>query len=320
MADPSVGRVRRAAGERFLRSGSCSASSPTASRPARTIAAATEDMAALIRRSHGWRPQHMDRHLREFYHLKNRRPSRGVAASRLPAHHLGGRCDSGQGLRLARSLHPRRHAGDLRRAVQRPRHQALGGRAVLQGRQARSTSSPPPSCPRRPRRPPCSRRLESSDERLCGPLRPSTTPSARPTTLLAETAARPGGRAGRRRGRLRGCGAAFDGPGGLVDLRSSSTPTSRRSCAEPWTAMGSRLAEVITTVQPAIAAINQEPASPAAAGDDLDRRRSLLDVGWVRRARSTPAQREAFEALRLPALGPPRSATGWPGAAARCGR
>jgi hypothetical protein len=42
----------------------------SAVKPARNIAAATEDVAALIRRSHGWRPQHMDRHLREFYHLK----------------------------------------------------------------------------------------------------------------------------------------------------------------------------------------------------------------------------------------------------------
>ena len=27
-------------------------------------------MSALIQRSHGWRPDHMDRHIREFYHLE----------------------------------------------------------------------------------------------------------------------------------------------------------------------------------------------------------------------------------------------------------
>jgi hypothetical protein len=44
-------------------------------RSARTVRAATEDVSALIQRSHGWRPEHMDRHLREFYRLsKNAAP------------------------------------------------------------------------------------------------------------------------------------------------------------------------------------------------------------------------------------------------------
>jgi uncharacterized protein YukE len=70
MADPSVGRDPDEPLEDGSSVGLLLGFVASAVKPARNIAAATEDVAALIRRSHGWRPQHMDRHLREFYHLK----------------------------------------------------------------------------------------------------------------------------------------------------------------------------------------------------------------------------------------------------------
>ena len=70
MADPSVGRDPDEPLENGSPVGLLLGFIATGAKPARNIAAATEDMTALIRRSHGWRPEHMDRHLREFYHLK----------------------------------------------------------------------------------------------------------------------------------------------------------------------------------------------------------------------------------------------------------
>ncbi len=70
MADPSVGRDPDEPLENGSSVGLLLGFIATGAKPARSIAAATEDMTALIRRSHGWRPEHMDRHLREFYHLK----------------------------------------------------------------------------------------------------------------------------------------------------------------------------------------------------------------------------------------------------------
>ena len=116
-------------------------------------------------------------------------------------------------------------------------------------------------------------------------------------TLLAETSW-----AARRAGLDAAVGASVvavphAGPGGLVDLRirySDLAPALR----EPWTAMGSRLAEVLTTVRPALAAINQESATARLPQLTWPEASDLLDVGWVRETTLTPAQREAFEALR----------------------
>ena len=90
----------------------------------------------------------------------------------------------------------------------------------------------------------------------------------------------------------------FDGPGGLVDLQieySNLAPELR----QPWTAMGSRLVDVITYVQPAIAVVDRdlEPGLlPALTWTDA---RTQLTVGWVREGALTAQRREAFEALRL---------------------
>ena len=51
-------------------SGRCSGSSPAEPRRHAPWRRRPSDMSALIQRSHGWRPDHMDRHIREFYHLK----------------------------------------------------------------------------------------------------------------------------------------------------------------------------------------------------------------------------------------------------------
>jgi hypothetical protein len=90
----------------------------------------------------------------------------------------------------------------------------------------------------------------------------------------------------------------FDGRGGLVDVQieySNLAP----ELLKPWTAMGARLADVITYVQPAIAAVDRDfrpELLPALTWTDA---RTLLTVGWVREGTLSPEQREAFEALRL---------------------
>jgi uncharacterized protein YukE len=70
MADPSVGRDPDEPLECGSSVGLLLGFIATGAKSAKNVTAATEDMAALIRRSHGWRPEHMDRHLREFYRLK----------------------------------------------------------------------------------------------------------------------------------------------------------------------------------------------------------------------------------------------------------
>ena len=90
----------------------------------------------------------------------------------------------------------------------------------------------------------------------------------------------------------------FNGRGGLVDVQieySDLAPELLR----PWTAMGARLADVITYVQPAIAAVDRylrPELLPSLTWEDA---RTLLAVGWVRMGTLTPEQRDAFEALRL---------------------
>ncbi len=68
MADPSVGT------DELLENGPSVGAMlgfiARGAKAARTVEAATNDMSALIQRSHGWRPDHMDRHIREFYRLK----------------------------------------------------------------------------------------------------------------------------------------------------------------------------------------------------------------------------------------------------------
>ena len=56
MADPSVGEDPDEPLENGSSVGLLLGFIATGAKPARSIAAATEDMAALIRRSHGWRP------------------------------------------------------------------------------------------------------------------------------------------------------------------------------------------------------------------------------------------------------------------------
>src|SRR4051812_21741730 len=87
------------------------------------------------------------------------------------------------------------------------------------------------------------------------------------------------------------------GAGGLVDLRVRY-PDLAPELREPWTALGSRLAEVITSVRPAIVAINQEPETERLPTMTWEAARSLLDVGWVGASALRPAQRDAFESLR----------------------
>jgi hypothetical protein len=116
-------------------------------------------------------------------------------------------------------------------------------------------------------------------------------------TLLAETAW-----AARRAGLGAGVGASVvavphPGPGGLVEVLIRY-PDLAPALREPWTAMGSRLAEVLTTVRPALAAINQKSETARLPQLTWSEAQDLLDVGWVRETTLTPAQREAFEALR----------------------
>ena len=81
MADPSVGT------DELLENGPSVGAMlgfiARGAKAARTVEAATSDMSALIQRSHGWRPDHMDRHIREFYRLKGgaRPRSRGTGPS-----------------------------------------------------------------------------------------------------------------------------------------------------------------------------------------------------------------------------------------------
>jgi hypothetical protein len=116
-------------------------------------------------------------------------------------------------------------------------------------------------------------------------------------TLLAETA-----RAAQRAGLGAAVGADLvavphQGTGGLVDLRVRY-PDLAPELREPWTALGSRLAEVITSVKPAIVGISQEPETELLPTMTRESARSLLDVGWVRESTLAPAQHEAFESLR----------------------
>jgi hypothetical protein len=87
------------------------------------------------------------------------------------------------------------------------------------------------------------------------------------------------------------------GVGGLVDVRveySDLAPALR----SPWTAIGSRLAEVITAVQPAVAAVSRDCGPELLPALTWTAARSLFDVGWVREATLDPGQQKAFESLR----------------------
>jgi hypothetical protein len=89
----------------------------------------------------------------------------------------------------------------------------------------------------------------------------------------------------------------FDRRGGLVDLRieySDLAPELRR----PWREMGARLVNVITYVEPAIAAVDQDLAPELLPVMTWTDARTLLAVGWVREGTLTPEQQLAFEALR----------------------
>ncbi len=96
----------------------------------------------------------------------------------------------------------------------------------------------------------------------------------------------------------------FDGPGGLVDLQieySDLAPELR----QPWTAMGSRLVDVITYVQPAIAVVDRdlEPGLlPALTWTDA---RTQLTVGWVREGALTARATGGLRGAAAAALGPP---------------
>jgi hypothetical protein len=89
----------------------------------------------------------------------------------------------------------------------------------------------------------------------------------------------------------------FEGRGGLVDLRieyADLAPELR----SPWTAIGSRLAEVITSVQPALAAAGHDLEPGSLPSMTWTQARTLLEVGWVRLSTLTPQQHAAFESLR----------------------
>ena len=160
MADPSVGT------DELLENGPSVGAMlgfiARGAKAARTVEAATSDMSALIQRSHGWRPDHMDRHIREFYHSRAAsfpKPWQRAEFLRIIS---SGRCPTGKGLRPG-------GFPTTKEAPRRPTPCCTTTPAPSAGWSCSSTrraselaSSPPPSSPRRPSRPPCSRRLRSS--------------------------------------------------------------------------------------------------------------------------------------------------------------